>query len=107
MMPVHICGIAKPRWNCTIAAPRPRFAPNSSLITMRMTPMDSAWRAPVATRGLDPRSTIRNVATRPSRYERAVSRHTSSMERTPSTAFSRIGHRQPSAIVITLAVEPV
>ena len=29
-MPVHISGMAKLRWNCTIAKPRPRWRANIS-----------------------------------------------------------------------------
>ena len=36
MMPVHISGIAKLRWNCTMVKPRPFVAANISLMTMRI-----------------------------------------------------------------------
>src|SRR5690606_24459826 len=45
-MPLHISGMAKPRWNWTTAKPRPLLAANISLMTIRMTPIDSACRSP-------------------------------------------------------------
>jgi hypothetical protein len=45
-MPLHISGIAKLRWNCTMVKPRPLLAANISLITIRMIAMDRACRSP-------------------------------------------------------------
>ena len=56
-MPLHISGMAKPRWNWMMVNPRPLEAANISLITMRMMPIDRAWRIPVTICGLAARST--------------------------------------------------
>ena len=45
-MPLHISGMAKLRWNCTMVKPSPLLAANISLITIRMIAIDSAWRRP-------------------------------------------------------------
>jgi hypothetical protein len=56
-MPLHISGMAKPRWNWMMVNPRPLEAANISLMTMRMMPIDRAWRIPVTICGLAARST--------------------------------------------------
>ena len=40
-MPVHISGMAKVRWNCSVVKPMPLVAANISLMTMRMMPIES------------------------------------------------------------------
>jgi hypothetical protein len=52
-----ISGMAKPRWNWTMVKPRPLEAANISLITIRMMPIESAWRIPATICGLAERST--------------------------------------------------
>ena len=54
---LHMSGIAKLRWNCTMVKPSPLLAANISLMTIRMMPMDSACRSPAKICGLAERST--------------------------------------------------
>ena len=56
-MPLHISGMAKLRWNWMIAKPSPLKLPNSSLMTIRMIEIDSAWRMPATICGLAEGST--------------------------------------------------
>ncbi len=88
--------------------PRPLCAANISLMTMRMTPIDNACRAPVTICGLAERRTKYHSRRQPRmRYERQVSDSTSSTARTPSTVLSRIGQTHPETMTSTFIRSPM